>query len=56
MANILMNLSLAKMPFLGEKLKESSIPMMYIYGLLDNKAQKISQKNLTPICFGATMQ
>ena len=44
MANILMNLSLAKMPFLGEKLKESSIPMMYIYGLLDNKAQKISQK------------
>lgn len=43
-AQVLENLSLAKMPFLGEGLKKITIPTLYLYGSEDEKFKKIATK------------
>ncbi len=44
MAECLVNLSLAKMPFMGEKLKQSNLPIKYLYGEKDEKFSLVASK------------
>lgn len=43
-ATVLESLSLAKMPFLGGNIKELAIPMLYLYGALDDKFKAVATK------------